>query len=75
MNLVHTKTRNRLAVEKVDKLMYISINTRSLDLVDSAEELYGVEDEEQVLLLEEAEIERQLQLQMHGLTSKKRRLD
>jgi len=52
MNVIHSKTRNSLTPERVDKLLYIQINRRTLnheitvnDKEDEAEEQVTTEEE------------------------------
>jgi hypothetical protein len=61
MNLQHSKLRNRLDAERVNKLVYISINSRTLDVTADKEGLLEEEELEELLLAAEAEkLERHL---------------
>jgi hypothetical protein len=48
MNYIHSKSRNRLSLEAVDKLLFIYINTQSLRKLNyykpTADELLAMED-------------------------------
>lgn len=57
MNLIHTKLRNRLSLEKLFKLMYIHFNLRALRIAKVVEE----EKEEDDLALEDQWLERRRQ--------------
>jgi hypothetical protein len=47
LNLLYTKTRNALTPERVNKLLYIQINSRTLRRKASVEKLLEDEDEDE----------------------------
>lgn len=59
MNLQHTKIRNRLEPERVDKLVYIYMNSRVLrEINGGAEHLNEGDIEAELLVLEDEEMEK-----------------
>jgi hypothetical protein len=52
LNLLHTKTRNALTPERVNKLLYVQINSRTLRRDALVEKLQEDEDEEDDLMVD-----------------------
>jgi hypothetical protein len=52
LNLLHTKTRNALTPERVNKLLYVQINSRTLRRDALVEKLLEDEDEEDGLVVD-----------------------
>jgi len=52
LNLLHTKTRNALTPERVNKLLYIQINSRTLRRDTFVEKILEDEDEEDDLVVD-----------------------
>jgi hypothetical protein len=52
LNLLHTKTRNALTPERVIKLLYVQINSRTLRRDALVEKLLEDEDEEDGLVVD-----------------------
>ncbi len=74
MNYIHSKARNRLTPERVDKLLYIYINRRVLDRKivvkddeEEEEELDIMEDKVEELVMKEGAVEERVEQQEEDL--------